>query len=331
MYSDDDLNSAVKAGVFTQASVDEFRELVDSGRRTQHQDEENFRLLSSFNDIFVVIACALLIFPLFWMVKESNLTMAFGVVAVLAWGLGEYFILRRKMALPGVFLVLCFVGGASNFGATLGGNPDMEAGLAVVFAIASAALHWFRFRVPITIAGGIAAAVFVVLSLVVNNHPDSIGTITAAAFICGLCVFSFAMFWDSTDIQRISYRSDVAFWLHLIAAPLMIHPVFYFMGFFDELTTAFSVPVVLGLYACITLISLIIDRRSLMVSALVYVVVTLGRALANQETFVDSFSSAALAMGIVLLALAIFWRPVRKIIVGLFPSSIQSKLPAIAR
>lgn len=331
MYTDDDLNTAVEAGVFTQTSVDEFREMVDSSHQTQHQDEENFRLLSSFNDIFVVIACALLIFPIFGMLKESNLPAAFVSMAVLAWALGEYFILRRKMALPAVFLVLCFVGAASNLGAALGNKPEMEAILSVVFAIVAATAHWFRFKVPITIAGGIGAAAIMVLSIVTSQYPSSIPAITATAFICGLLTFSFAMMWDAKDTMRVSYRSDVAFWLHLIAAPLLVHPVFFFMGFFEETTTDMSIPVVLGAYALITLMSLIIDRRSLMVSALVYVLVTIAKALATQETFIDNFSSAAIFMGVVLLCLAVFWHPVRRIIVGNLPETLQSRLPAISR
>lgn len=331
MYSDEDLNSAVEAGVFTQTSVDEFREMMDSSRRTQHQDEENFRLLSSFNDIFVVIACALLIFPVYWMVQDQNELMALALMAVMSWGLGEYFILRRKMALPGVFLVLCFVGASSMMGLASRASPEVETVLSVVFAIIAATLHWFRFKVPITIAGGIGAAVLTVLVMVIENYPGAIEPITVAAFVCGITVFAFAMYWDAKDVQRISYRSDVAFWLHLIAAPLMIHPVFYFMGFFEESTSHFSIPVVLALYGFITLVSLIIDRRSLMVSALIYVVVTLARAMANQEAFADNFSSAALGMGLVLLSLAVFWRPVRKVVVGALPANIQSKLPAVIR
>ena len=62
MYSEEDLDLAVKQGVFTATSVEEFRELVASSKQTSVVDEENFRLVGGFNDIFIVIACALLPF-----------------------------------------------------------------------------------------------------------------------------------------------------------------------------------------------------------------------------------------------------------------------------
>src|SRR2546430_3225670 len=39
-------------------------------------------------------------------------------------------------------------------------------------------------------------------------------------------MFLFAMWWDGSDRARLTRRSDVAFWLHLLAAPMIVHPVF---------------------------------------------------------------------------------------------------------
>lgn len=329
MYTDDDLNSAVEAGVFTQESVNSFRELMDKGRLTHHQDEENFRLLSSFNDIFVLIACSLILFPVFAIVKDSSLSAAFASVMVLSWILGEYFILRRKMALPAVFLVLSCVISAINLGSSLGQNATMEILLSVSFGVVVAVAHWFRFRVPITIAGGIAATVFMVMIIVLERFPDAMGVVTFTAFVCGILVFCLAMVWDSKDTQRVTYRSDVAFWLHLVAAPLMVHPVFFFMGFYDDSVASLSIAVVLGLYACITLVSVVIDRRSLMVSSLVYVLITVARVLTEQQAVVESFSVVAVVMGIVLLALSVFWQLVRRKVVAGLPLNLRQILPAI--
>jgi hypothetical protein len=41
------------------------------------------------------------------------------------------------------------------------------------------------------------------------------------------------MFWDYADIHRVTYESDVAFWLHLASAPLIIHPIFGMLGVLD--------------------------------------------------------------------------------------------------
>ena len=46
---------------------------------------------------------------------------------------------------------------------------------------------------------------------------------TALSFVLvlGIGVFLFAMRWDSSDPARVTRRSDVAFWLHLLAAPMI--------------------------------------------------------------------------------------------------------------
>ena len=61
MYSEDDLSSAVAAGVLTEASAEAFRAHVEQRQRSSAVDEEHFRLVTGFNDIFVVIACVLLL------------------------------------------------------------------------------------------------------------------------------------------------------------------------------------------------------------------------------------------------------------------------------
>jgi hypothetical protein len=40
---------------------------------------------------------------------------------------------------------------------------------------------------------------------------------------CGLRVFAAAMSFDLSDRDRMTRRSDCAFWLHLLAAPLIVH------------------------------------------------------------------------------------------------------------
>ena len=62
MYTDDDLNSAVEQDIFTSEAVSKFKHHVESLKETPSVDEENFRLIGGFNDIFVVIACVLLLF-----------------------------------------------------------------------------------------------------------------------------------------------------------------------------------------------------------------------------------------------------------------------------
>jgi hypothetical protein len=53
MYSDSDLDSAVAAGALTPASAAALRAYVSRARQSPMVDEEQFRLITGFNDIFV--------------------------------------------------------------------------------------------------------------------------------------------------------------------------------------------------------------------------------------------------------------------------------------
>jgi hypothetical protein len=61
MYSDTDLESAVAAGVISPDQVSALRQHIAGLRATPAVDEEHFRLLTGFNDIFVGIAAVILL------------------------------------------------------------------------------------------------------------------------------------------------------------------------------------------------------------------------------------------------------------------------------
>jgi len=113
MYTDEDLNLAVEKGIFTDSSVAQFRHLLSSERNSPAVDEENFKLVGGFNDIFVVIACLLLLFSSLWVVEfmSQSTSVGFLVFTMIAWGLSEIFVKQRKMALPAIVLLLTFIGG----------------------------------------------------------------------------------------------------------------------------------------------------------------------------------------------------------------------------
>ena len=41
----------------------------------------------------------------------------------------------------------------------------------------------------------------------------------------GLAIFATAMKFDMSDRNRVTQRTDIAFWLHLLAAPLIVHSI----------------------------------------------------------------------------------------------------------
>ena len=329
MYNDDDLNKAIKEGIFSKTAVDAFRhQVTDVKPLPPSADEEHFKLIGGFNDIFIVIACGLLLFSSFSVLKTINVSLSYLVFAGLSWGLAEFFILKRKMALPAIMLLIAFVGsvvGLSHSWLLI--TTQFGAVLAAVLAALAAYLHWQRFSVAITIAVAVAAMVGLVVSLLGTIFPDIDNWLSPVLFVCGLLVFCYAMYWDSADTTRISYHSDVAFWLHLLAAPLIIHPVFTGLDILDGNESLMSVALVVLLYLLLTFVSICIDRRVLMVSSLIYVLYALSGLVDRYGLMGSSFAYTGVVMGAMLLLLSAYWPRVRIIFVRYLPAGLQAHLP----
>ena len=129
MYSEDDINSAVAAGALSEDAAASFRAHMTQVRGISRGDEENFKLLNSFNDIFVAIGICIMLFaagaigqqlgnmivavPAWdwgaqWTEAEYaeyqrvsglstavSVALAAGLVALTSWPLAEFFTLRR--------------------------------------------------------------------------------------------------------------------------------------------------------------------------------------------------------------------------------------------
>ncbi len=338
MYSDEDLDAAVAAGVLSAESAAAFRAHVGQLRATPAVDEEHFRLVSSFNDIFVAIAGTLVLVAVGWIAATIMHGLIGVAVAATAWGLAEFFTRKRRMALPSILFLLAFAGGVfaalvPEFDGNILRSGGTAFGIKVALAAAVTAgctwLHWRRFRVPITVAAGAAALVGVAVGLLLAITPDLLKWMNAILFAAGIAVFAFAMRWDIADPLRQTRRSDVAFWLHLLAAPLIVHPVFTLFGLLGKDVEVGGAVVILLLYVVMAVIALIIDRRALMVSALVYVLAAISAVLEKFSAVSVSVALTALIIGSALLMLSAFWHVSRAGVVARLPSSWQRKLPPL--
>ncbi|WP_428311243.1 hypothetical protein [Hydrocarboniphaga sp.] len=329
MYSEDDLASAIKAGVISSETAAALRAHVEQRHHTSAADDEQFRLVSGFNDIFVVIACVLLLASTKWIAATLGLPVVGGLaIAASAWLLAEFFVRRRHMALPAIVLLLAFVFGLFVSVPAILGENNLSFGIASAVTAVGALVHWWRFQVPITVAAGTAAVVGAVVIGSLATIPGADKVLPLLLFATGLVVFALAMRWDAADTQRRTRRSDVAFWLHLLAAPLLVHPVFTTLGLLSGATHLIAAIVVVVLYVFIALVSLAIDRRALMVSALAYVLYTFSALLKEFGMVSLGFAVTALAIGSALLLLSAFWHRSRGFVLGLLPLSLQARLPA---
>lgn len=330
MYTDEDLNSAVKDGIFTTAAVEQFRQSVETKQHSPSVDEENFKLMTGFNDIFVVIACALLLISSVFVLRPFSEPLAYFLLAAISWALAEFFVLKRKMSLPAIVLLLTFVGGIFAFISSF--FSELTSTSAMIAAAGSALasyIHWLRFKVPITIAAGVIAFNTLIISVLLALFPSLNKLLLFFFFIGGLFSFAIAMYWDAQDVTRTTYKADIAFWLHLLSAPLIIHPVFSSLGVLDGNESLVTLTIVIALYVVMTLISLVIDRRAFMVSSLVYVIYALSNIMENIGGISYGFALTGALMGGVLLLLSGFWQVSRKVLIEKLPQKITNNVPVI--
>lgn len=378
MYSEEDISSAVAAGVLSAEAANGLRAHVSALREMPSGDEESFRLVTSFNDIFVTIGVIILLIAvgaignsLTPSLANDNLMLASiammlpsALVAATAWFLAEIFTRRRGMALPSIVLLIAFV--CSVFGLSLslvmiplgliagvnsvsagsletsGLSDALAATMLVILMLSAGALtvfaawrHWRRFMVPITVAAGAAALVGSVIAAIAMAHDalrgdtDSSLAILPLVLIAGLATFAVAMRWDMSDRERTTRRNDVAFWLHLLAAPMIAHPLFSSLGVMDgggSVGVAGALGVI-AIYVVFGLVALAIDRRALLVSALAYVLAALAFLFDRFGAVELTFAFTALVIGSALLTLSAMWSPIRARVVAGLPEGLQMKLP----
>lgn len=357
MYSEDDLNAAVAGGAITAADAARLREFTAARRATPSADEEQFRLLTSFNDIFVSGAVLMTLVSVLWFLHGASPTLAFVAVAALAWGLAEFFTRLRRMALPSIVLLFAFTLAVGALGAKLGAGlvppeaaaplakargpaiPSLAAMLAQAMlgtapllstmgAVALAALaHWWRFRVPITVAALTLALLGTAVGLLLLAYPALASFALTLTFACGAAVFAQALWWDASDPRRTTRRADVAFWLHLAAAPLLVHPIFSPILLTGGSPSTASALVAVLFYALLAAVALVIDRRALMVSSQVYAIYALSILLGTRSSLPSTILLTGLVLGPALLLLSAFWQRGRAALLRFLPLSLRRRLP----
>ncbi|KZL19581.1 hypothetical protein PsAD2_01860 [Pseudovibrio axinellae] len=306
-------------------------------------DPEEVRFTRGFHDIFISLGI-LIVFTGYcvglWSPLSSNglsTAAVAGVAAVIVWLLAEWFTKKKKLALPSIVLTGIFgvAMGLVGFGlATQGVSKSALDGtpltVSSLFALASAVIFYWRFKVPITltvIMAGVMGLIIGQISYLTNGQVNDY--LSWVSLVSGMLTFAFAMYFDAKDVNRETLNTDKAFWLHLLAAPLIVHSILS-DAYFENLT---------GLYALLSIavvfvfgaVALVIDRRAMLVAALSY----LGFALAYFLNSADFSASQLTATSLVLLGSFVLllgsgWNVARRIVMRpLAGTALTTYLPPI--
>lgn len=335
MIGTDDIRAAVASGLLTEGQAASLTALADSRRGAREgldPGDEPFELFRGFNEIFVMVGLVILgagwAGVVGWTVVgqletwRSTSIFYSGVSAALLWLLAEYFIRRRRMVGPAILLSLMFASNA-GFGFVqqyaqvfMVAQEDFTSlilpGLLTVGAVF---LFWLRFKVPFAMAL-IAVGLFGTALLAaatrsgtpqdftdvfILSAESNFGWITLAL---GLVTFSVAMVFDGSDPHRVTRRSAQGFWLHLVAAPMIINTVAL-----SILSTQGQTTTILAAMTGFALVAIIIDRRSFLLAAIAYVISVL---LTLNPAFENAFGvRLILGLGVFLVVLGAFWARIR--------------------
>jgi hypothetical protein len=355
MIASEILTKGVDQGIITAEQAERLRALEgvrEPPELPASADDEQLRFIGGFSDIFVTIGLAMFLGAIgyFALLAGGRLGMWIAV-AVAAWLLAEFFTRLRRMALPSIVLLIVFAlavfMAASHFlGADLvrprpyyapsltayllGLDPQQPTalGAAAFLTVLLTALHYWRFRVPITIAAGCGALTGTVVGLVHGLAPElSRVAHSAVILVCGLAIFVLAMRFDTTDPERLTRRTDIAFWLHLLAAPLIVHSLI--RGIMTEAAKLDpgSAAAIMLAFLTLSFVAVLIDRRAMLVSGLSYAGFAFW-TLIRQAGFSDMTTPVTLlTLGAFVLLLSAGWRPLRAGILDIVPTALTRRLP----
>jgi hypothetical protein len=269
-------------------------------------------------------------------------------IAAAAWLLAEFFTRLRRMALPSIVLLVVFVAavflGANSF---LGANaraslhPQAAAGMfglagsdpttvaaAAFVTVLATALHYWRFQVPITIAAGCGALTATVAGLIYGLAPELPPVAyNVAIFACGVVVFALAMRFDTADPERLTRRTDIAFWLHLLASPLIVHSLIKGMVTDASTLSPATAVVIMAVFLALSFVAVLIDRRAMLVSGLAYAGIAFWTLIRQAGLSDMTTPLTLLVLGAFVLLLSAGWRPLRAAILGMTPSALTRHLP----
>ncbi|MEI9898803.1 MAG: hypothetical protein WDN31_00255 [Hyphomicrobium sp.] len=123
MIRDEHIDLGVAQGIISSAQAVQLRALAASAPAPATSlpaetdaldpDDERFRLIGGFNDVFVSIGVLLLVSALFGLTSTLGFGAGFALIAMAAaWALSEVFARRLRLALPAIALSLMFAAAA---------------------------------------------------------------------------------------------------------------------------------------------------------------------------------------------------------------------------
>ena len=347
MLSSDELSAAVGAGVIGRTEAEKLTAFLAEFRATRgipdenSEDAESIRFVRGLHDVFLSIGVTLLLVGIGYTAQLVTVSAWPYAVGIAAWALAEYFTKAKRLTLPSIALSIAF-GVAGGFALLFIGlnNPSIWPQpetvtvsrympyLMPIGMFLSSALFYLRFRLPFTLAQLVASVAAGIMTVFGASVPG----LKLVFLALGLLAFAIAITFDLKDPDRRTVAADNAFWLHLSAAPLIVHAAIGFVWADQVSNLSLSAALVtMGVIFALAFVALVVDRRALLVAGLFYFGAALFVVIRNtaiQDTTV--FAITLLILGGSLVLLGVGWRTLRRIVVNaLIPPELARRLPTL--
>jgi hypothetical protein len=309
------LQAAAAAGIISDSQIDPLLNFINADYPGSDADsQEPLRFVRGVGDIFitlgvlfVAIAMAQISIPALW-----NIIPALVFVAAAEW-----LVRIRRLVLPGVAVFMSLLYFSSEvLQASIGNYSNIN--LAILMTMS--ALFYARYRLPFTLLPLALGAIALLTSLL----NIDIRSANSVAIVYGMIIFAVALWLDSRDTERKTVLSDSAFWLHLLAAPLIVHGVMFSLLVSNDAAEYKNIAI-LVFFSCFFLLALYVDRRALLVSSLSYAIYAVLKLSSNSFFQMENVTLFAfVGLGLFIVLFGVYWQGLRRLIFSRFSGSKAS-------
>lgn len=341
MEKDELLQKAMADGIITE---EQRARLETIALQNTGDNEERLKPVGTFNEIFVTIGVMILMSAISGLlgIVIANVVVKSAASAFFLIMCAESFHTRKRFRLPIIYCALAAAGSLAG-AVMLGLGNDVNQLFSrdndpyvwiSALAVAMATLAAFSWRyvlpflmLPISIA-------FAVLTTIAAKAGENDLSYKLVLGVAGLAILAFAIRCDLKDRFRTSRISDYAFWSYMIGSPLFVHSLFLSVLLSENndwiIKSSFAWLATFVLVLSVTFAGLLLNRRALIISTLIYVAYIIGRALAG--IFTDSAVLIGLVtllcIGIYVVILGSRWREIRVKMINRLPQwNWLDKLP----
>jgi len=312
------LERAAQRGIISHQQLQELIIFSSAEDNDQPAGEEQLRFIRNFGDIFITLGVLFVTFS----VAAMNLTQFEWLIpAALLLGAAEWLVRIRRLALPGIALLISTLYFLSK---ALGISQFDNAALQFLTLSGCSLLFYWRYRMPFSllpVAAGVVAAIISSIGVDILKHQLLFSAL-------GLAVFLVAMSFDARDRKRQLRASDCGFWLHLLAAPLIVHGMMTTLLFSntDILDAGSNREIALLIFFTLFLLTaLFVNRRAMLVSSLSYAIYAIFKVVSSH--ILDGNNLPLLiftGFGVFIVLFGTYWYKLRRLLFG----SLRGSWPA---